>query len=67
MEECIKTVGDLMPSFDPNTESGKIVYAKLCESAYNNYGKYFQDMNTAELNDAPEKLKAYMEYVFDGK
>ena len=64
MEECISTIGELIPAFDSNTESGKIAYAKLCESTYDNYGKYFQDMTTDELNDALEKLKAYMEYIF---
>lgn len=64
MEKCISTISELMPSFDVNTESGKIAYTKLCESAYDNYGKYFQDMDTAELNDASEKLLQYMEYIF---
>ena len=64
MEECISKINELMPSFDVNTESGKIAYSKLCESAHDNYGKYFQDMNTAELNDASEKILEYMKSIF---
>ena len=64
MEECISRINELMPSFDVNIESGKIAYSKLCESSHDNYDKQFPDMNTAELNDASEKLLEYMKSIF---
>jgi hypothetical protein len=45
-------------------EYGDTVDKVLCEKAYNNYGKYFHEMNIEELNDANKKLRDYMKYMF---
>jgi hypothetical protein len=66
MQECIKEMTKLVKEtgvHNPYPSSGQVMYAKLCESAYNNYDKYLQDMSTEEFDHASTMLKDYMENI----